>query len=77
MPGAYEAGVKCFAHPGTPVLKYEAIAKYNEIYSEWAPNEKVAMEVAIGASGGQSHDRNETCRNECGPDPLFTCSYTE
>ena len=47
--GAYEAGVKVSsAYPGTPSTEIsENIAKYNEIYAEWAPNEKVAMEVAI------------------------------
>ena len=50
--GAYEAGVKVSsAYPGTPSTEIsENIVKYPEIYAEWAPNEKVAMEVAIGAS---------------------------
>ena len=50
--GAYEAGVTvAAAYPGTPSTEItENIAKYDEIYSEWSPNEKVALEVAIGAS---------------------------
>ena len=50
--GAYEAGVKVSAaYPGTPSTEIsEAIAKYEEVYAEWSPNEKVAAEVAIGAS---------------------------
>ena len=49
--GAYEAGVKVSAaYPGTPSTEIsENIVKYPEIYAEWSPNEKVAMEVAIGA----------------------------
>mgnify|MGYP000835739515 CR=1 FL=1 len=52
--GAYEAGVSVVSsYPGTPSTEItESIAKYSaeEIYCEWAPNEKVAAEVAIGAS---------------------------
>ena len=50
--GAYEAGVKVSAaYPGTPSTEIsENIVNYPEIYAEWSPNEKVAMEVAIGAS---------------------------
>ena len=50
--GAYEAGVKVSAaYPGTPSTEIsENVVKYPEIYCEWSPNEKVAMEVAIGAS---------------------------
>ena len=52
--GAFEAGVRvATAYPGTPSTEItENIAKYDAIYSEWAPNEKVAMEVAVGASLG-------------------------
>ena len=52
--GVYEAGVKvCSAYPGTPSTEItENIVKYEEIYAEWSPNEKVAAEVAIGASIG-------------------------
>ena len=56
--GAYEAGVRVSsAYPGTPSTEInENVATYPEIYSEWAPNEKVAMEVAIGAAiGGRNH----------------------
>ncbi|HPL99440.1 MAG TPA: indolepyruvate ferredoxin oxidoreductase subunit alpha, partial [Bacillota bacterium] len=51
--GAYEAGVKvAAAYPGTPSTEIlENIVEYkDDIYCEWAPNEKVATEVAIGAS---------------------------
>ena len=50
--GAYEAGVKVSAaYPGTPSTEVsESLVQYDEIYAEWAPNEKVATEVAIGAS---------------------------
>ena len=50
--GAYEAGVKVTsAYPGTPSTEVsENVVKYDGIYAEWAPNEKVAAEVAIGAS---------------------------
>ena len=50
--GAYEAGVKVSsAYPGTPSTEIsENIVNYDGIYAEWSPNEKVAMEVAIGAS---------------------------
>ena len=50
--GAYEAGVKVSAaYPGTPSTEIsENIVKYEEIYAEWSPNEKVAAEVAIGAA---------------------------
>ena len=62
--GAYEAGVNVVSsYPGTPSTEItEEIAKYDEIYSEWAPNEKVAAEVAIGASIGGA--RAMTCCKE-------------
>ncbi len=78
--GAYEAGVTVVAsYPGTPSTEItENIAKYDEIYSEWSPNEKVAGEVAIGASIGGA--RSMTCMKHVGlnvvADPLFTVSYT-
>ena len=52
--GLYEAGVSfASAYPGTPSTEIlENVARYDEIYSEWAPNEKVAVEAAIGASMG-------------------------
>lgn len=78
--GAYEAGViVAAAYPGTPSTEItENIAKYNEIYAEWSPNEKVALEVAIGASIGGA--RALCCMKHVGlnvaADPLFTASYT-
>ena len=50
--GLYEAGCSFVSsYPGTPSTEItEAIAKYSEVYAEWAPNEKVAMESAFGAS---------------------------
>ena len=58
--GAYEAGVKVTsAYPGTPSTEVsENVVKYKEIYAEWAPNEKVATEVAIGASMAGVHSVN-------------------
>ncbi|MBO5726651.1 MAG: indolepyruvate ferredoxin oxidoreductase subunit alpha, partial [Clostridia bacterium] len=56
--GAYEAGVNVVAsYPGTPSTEItEEVVKFNEVYAEWSPNEKVAAEVAIGASiaGGRA-----------------------
>ncbi len=78
--GAYEAGVTVTAsYPGTPSTEItENIAKYDEVYTEWAPNEKVAAEVAIGASIGGA--RSMSCMKHVGmnvmADPLFTVSYT-
>ncbi len=77
--GAYEAGVKLVSsYPGTPSTEItESVVDYPEIYVEWAPNEKVAAEVAIGASiaGG----RAMSCCKHVGvnvmADPLFTVSY--
>lgn len=79
--GAYEAGVSVVAsYPGTPSTEItENIANYdaNEIYCEWAPNEKVASEVAIGAS--MVGARSMSCMKHVGmnvmADPLFTVSY--
>jgi indolepyruvate ferredoxin oxidoreductase alpha subunit len=50
--GAYESGVRvAAAYPGTPSTEIlETLAQYDEVYSEWAPNEKVALDVAIGAA---------------------------
>ncbi len=77
--GAYEAGVKVVSsYPGTPSTEItESIVDYKDIYVEWAPNEKVAAEVAIGASiaGG----RAMSCMKHVGlnvmADPVFTASY--
>lgn len=55
----------------------EEAAKYDEIYCEWAPNEKVAMEVAFGASlAGRSFCGMKHVGLNVAADPLFTCSYT-
>ncbi len=78
--GAYEAGVKLSsAYPGTPSTEIsEYLAKYDAVYTEWAPNEKVALEVAIGAS--ISGVRSMACMKHVGlnvaSDPLYTFSYT-
>lgn len=78
--GAYEAGVTVVSsYPGTPSTEItEEIVKYDEIYAEWAPNEKVACEVAIGASIGGA--RAMSCMKHVGlnvmADPVFTVSYT-
>lgn len=78
--GAYEAGVTvAAAYPGTPSTEItENISKYDEIYSEWSPNEKVALEVAIGASygGARSICSMKHVGLNVAADPLFTCSYT-
>ena len=78
--GAYEAGVKVSAaYPGTPSTEIsENLVKYkDDIYAEWSPNEKVATEVAIGAS--VSGGRSMACMKHVGlnvaADPLFTVSY--
>lgn len=77
--GAYEAGVTVSsAYPGTPSTEIsENIAKYDEVYAEWAPNEKVAMEVAIGASmaGARSLCSMKMVGVNVAADPLYSCSY--
>jgi indolepyruvate ferredoxin oxidoreductase alpha subunit len=77
--GAYEAGCKVSAaYPGTPSTEIsENIVKYDEIYSEWSPNEKVAMEVAIGASiiGVRALASMKHVGLNVAADPLFTASY--
>ena len=78
--GVYEAGVKVSsAYPGTPSTEIsEFLAGYGEVYTEWAPNEKVAVEVAIGAS--IAGVRSLSCMKHVGlnvaSDPLYTFSYT-
>ncbi len=78
--GAYEAGVKVSsAYPGTPSTEIsEYLSKYQEVYTEWAPNEKVAAEVAFGASFAGV--RSLACMKHVGlnvaSDPLYTFSYT-
>lgn len=77
--GAYEAGVKVSAaYPGTPSTEIsENIVKYPEIYAEWSPNEKVAMEVAIGASisGVRALASMKHVGVNVASDPLYTISY--
>lgn len=77
--GAYEAGVKVSAaYPGTPSTEIsENIVKYPEIYAEWSPNEKVAMEVAIGASisGVRALASMKHVGVNVAGDPLYTVSY--
>jgi indolepyruvate ferredoxin oxidoreductase alpha subunit len=78
--GAYEAGVRvATAYPGTPSTEIiENCSRYPEIYTEWSPNEKVALEVGIGASMGGA--RTLVAMKHVGvnvaADPLFTFSYT-
>lgn len=78
--GAYEAGVTVVSsYPGTPSTEItENIVKYDNIYVEWAPNEKVAGEVALGASIAGA--RAMSCMKHVGlnvmADPVFTASYT-
>lgn len=78
--GLYEAGCSVVSsYPGTPSTEItEEIAKYDEVYCEWAPNEKVAMEVAFGASlaGKRSFCAMKHVGLNVAADPLFTCSYT-
>ena len=78
--GMLEAGCSVVSsYPGTPSTEItEYAAKYDEIYCEWAPNEKVACEVAFGASLAGA--RSACCMKHVGlnvaADPLFTLSYT-
>ena len=77
--GAYEAGVRVVSsYPGTPSTEItENMVQYNDVYVEWAPNEKVACETAIGASIAGA--RAMTCMKHVGlnvmADPVFTVSY--
>ena len=77
--GAYEAGVKVSAaYPGTPSTEIsENLVQYKEIYCEWSPNEKVAVEVASGAA--IAGVRSMACMKHVGlnvaSDPLYTMSY--
>ena len=78
--GAYEAGVKVLsAYPGTPSTEIaENFAKFDGVYAEWAPNEKVAVEVALGSA--VAGVRSMACMKHVGlnvsADPLFTSAYT-
>ena len=78
--GLYEAGCGFVSsYPGTPSTEItECAAKYKEIYAEWAPNEKVAMESAFGASlaGKRSFCGMKHVGMNVAADPLFTISYT-
>ena len=78
--GLYEAGCSFVSsYPGTPSTEItEAAAKYQEIYAEWAPNEKVAMEAALGASlaGKRSFCGMKHVGLNVAADPLFTIGYT-
>ena len=78
--GAWEAGVRVVAsYPGTPSTEItESAALYPEINCQWAPNEKVAAEVAFGAA--MAGGRSMTCMKHVGvnvaADPIFTAAYT-
>ena len=78
--GAYEAGVKVSAaYPGTPSTEIsENVVKYEEIYAEWSPNEKVAMEVAIGASisGVRAMASMKHVGVNVASEPLYTACFT-
>ena len=78
--GLYEAGCRVISsYPGTPSTEVtEFAATYDEMFSEWAPNEKVAMEVAFGASvaGARSFCAMKHVGLNVAADPLFTASYT-
>jgi len=77
--GAYEAGVTvAAAYPGTPSTEIlEEVSKYKEIYSEWAPNEKVSVEVVVGASigGARSLAAMKHVGMNVAADPMFTFAY--
>lgn len=78
--GAYEAGARvCSAYPGTPSTEiFENLARYkDELYAEWAPNEKVAVEVAYGASiaGVRSLAAMKHVGVNVAADPIFTATY--
>lgn len=78
--GLYEAGCRVVSsYPGTPSTEItECMATYDEVYAEWAPNEKVAMEVAAGAAiaGARSFCGMKHVGLNVAADPLFTASYT-
>lgn len=78
--GLYEAGCSFVSsYPGTPSTEItECAAKYDEVYAEWAPNEKVALESAFGASvsGKRSFCAMKHVGLNVAADPLFTISYT-
>ncbi|MBR3268985.1 MAG: indolepyruvate ferredoxin oxidoreductase subunit alpha [Oscillospiraceae bacterium] len=78
--GLYEAGCRfASSYPGTPSTEItEEIAKYDEVYAEWAPNEKVAVESALGASfaGARAFAAMKHVGLNVAADPLYTASYT-
>ena len=78
--GAWEAGVKvATAYPGTPSTEItEELARYPEVYSEWSPNEKVALEVGIGSAmrGARTIVSMKHVGLNVACDPLFTAAYT-
>ncbi len=78
--GLYEAGCRvASSYPGTPSTEItEQVSLYKEVYAEWAPNEKVAMEVALGASigGARSFCAMKHVGLNVAADPLFTAAYT-
>ena len=78
--GLYEAGIGVMSsYPGTPSTEItEFEAKYDDVYCEWAPNEKVAMEAAFGAAlaGVRSACAMKHVGLNVAADPLFTISYT-
>ncbi len=78
--GAFEAGVKVASgYPGTPSTEImENLSTYNGVYTEWAPNEKVGLEVAIGASfgGARALATMKHVGLNVAADPLFTAAYT-
>lgn len=78
--GLYEAGCRLVSsYPGTPSTEItEYAALYREIYAEWAVNEKVALEVAVGASvaGARAFSGMKHVGLNVAADPLFISSYT-
>ena len=78
--GAWEAGVRVASgYPGTPSTEIMGnLSQYEGVYTEWAPNEKVGLEVAIGASfaGARALATMKHVGMNVAADPLFTASYT-
>jgi len=78
--GLYEAGCRLVSsYPGTPSTEITEFAvKHDEMWCEWAPNEKVALETSIGASiaGGRAFSAQKHVGLNVAADPMFTVSYT-
>lgn len=78
--GLFEAGCRfASSYPGTPSTEItEEVAKYDEVHAEWAPNEKVALESALGASlaGARSFAAMKHVGLNVAADPLYTAAYT-